>query len=315
MKLSRNDPCSCGSGKKYIQCCLQLAVAQTPTAPFTKPHDGAISKSLHWLKTHQRKGWHLAFDNLMQELLIEEDRQTLRQLDAETTEGIDINLTEWLLAEGSIRIQGTKRQIADYLIGPFGPSFTPGQRDWIQQLAQRPLRLYRITHVIPGQQMTLCDVLNEAAEPVVVMERAGSQSASPGMMMGARVMRVQEHYELSGAVYPFSIMAGQDTASRLQEVDDAFGHLPDLAQELAWTLMSSWLQQYVAPMSMPYMIDSYSGEPMLPITDYHKINDWQAFAHVSPTVPKTEGQLVDGWAWGEVGQAGSRVGTDGGAGR
>ena len=174
MKLSRNGPCSCGSGKKYKQCCLQLAVVQTSTAPFTKPHDGAISKSLHWLKTHQRKGWHVAFNNFMQELLIEEERETLRQLDSEITEGIDINLTEWLLAEGSIRIQGTKRQIADYLIGPFGPSFTPGQRDWIQQLAQRPLRLYRITHVIPGQQMTLCDVFNEAAEPVVVTERAGS---------------------------------------------------------------------------------------------------------------------------------------------
>ena len=91
MKLSRNGPCSCGSGKKYKQCCLQLAVAQTSTSPFTKPHDGAISKSLHWLKTHQRKGWHVAFDNLMQELLIEEDRETLSQLDSEITEGIDIN--------------------------------------------------------------------------------------------------------------------------------------------------------------------------------------------------------------------------------
>ena len=296
MKLSRNGPCSCGSGKKYKQCCLQLAVAQTSTSPFTKPHDGAISKSLHWLKTHQRKGWHVAFDNLMQELLIEEDRETLSQLDSEITEGIDINLTEWLLAEGSIQIQGTKRQIADYLIGPFGPSFTPSQRDWIQQLAQRPLRLYLITHVIPDQQMTLCDVLNEAAEPVVVIERAGSQSARPGMMMGARVMRVQEHHELSGAVYPFSIMAGQDTANRLQEVEDAFGHLPDLAQELAWTLMSSWLQQYVAPMRMPEMIDSYSGDPMVSITDYYKVNDWQAFAHVLQTCPDIEGNQVEGWS-------------------
>lgn len=296
MKLSRNDPCPCGSGKKYKQCCLQLAVVQTSTTPFTKPHDGAIEKSLNWLQTHQRKGWQVAFDNLMQELLIEEDQQTLSQLDAETAAGIDINLTEWLLAEGSIRIQGTKRQIADYLIGPFGPSFTPGQRDWLQQLAQRPLRLYRITHVIPGQQMTLCDVLNEAAVPVVVIERAGSQSASPGMMMGARVMRVQEHYELSGAVYPFSIMAGQDTAHRLQEVEDAFGHLPDLAQEMAWTLMSSWLQQYVAPMRMPDMIDSYSGDPMVSITDYYKVNDWQAFAKVLDNCPDIEGNQAEGWS-------------------
>ena len=296
MKLSRNDPCSCGSGKKYKHCCLQLAVVQTSTSPFTKPHDGAIAKSINWLKTHQRKGWQVAFDNLMHELLIEEDREALSQLDSESAGGIDINLTEWLLAEGSIQIQGAKRQIADYLIGPFGPSFTPGQRNWIQQLAQRPLRLYRITDVKTGEQMTLCDVLNEAAEPVVVIERSGSQSARPGMMMGARVMLVQDHHELSGAVYPFSIMAGQDTVSRLQEVADEFGHLPDLAQELAWTLMSSWLQQYVAPMSMPDMIDSYSGDPMVSITDYYNVNDWQALAQVLQNCPDLEGSKVDGWS-------------------
>lgn len=296
MKLSRNDPCSCGSGKKYKHCCLQLAVVQTSTSPFTKPHDGAIAKSINWLKTHQRKGWQVAFDNLMHELLIEEDREALSQLDSESAGGIDINLTEWLLAEGSIQIQGAKRQIADYLIGPFGPSFTPGQRNWIQQLAQRPLRLYRITDVKTGEQMTLCDVLNEAAEPVVVIERSGSQSARPGMMMGARVMLVQDHHELSGAVYPFSIIAGQDTVSRLQEVADEFGHLPDLAQELAWTLMSSWLQQYVAPMSMPDMIDSYSGDPMVSITDYYNVNDWQALAQVLQNCPDLEGSKVDGWS-------------------
>ena len=296
MKLSRNDPCSCGSGKKYKHCCLQLAVVQTSTSPFTKPHDGAIAKSINWLKTHQRKGWQVAFDNLMHELLIEEDREALSQLDSESAGGIDINLTEWLLAEGSIQIQGAKRQIADYLISPFGPSFTPGQRNWIQQLAQRPLRLYRITDVKTGEQMTLCDVLNEAAEPVVVIERSGSQSARPGMMMGARVMLVQDHHELSGAVYPFSIMAGQDTVSRLQEVADEFGHLPDLAQELAWTLMSSWLQQYVAPMSMPDMIDSYSGDPMVSITDYYNVNDWQALAQVLQNCPDLEGNKVDGWS-------------------
>ena len=296
MKLSRNDPCSCGSGKKYKHCCLQLAVVQTSTSPFTKPYDGAIAKSINWLKTHQRKGWQVAFDNLMHELLIEEDREALSQLDSESAGGIDINLTEWLLAEGSIQIQGAKRQIADYLIGPFGPSFTPGQRNWIQQLAQRPLRLYRITDVKTGEQMTLCDVLNEAAEPVVVIERSGSQSARPGMMMGARVMLVQDHHELSGAVYPFSIMAGQDTVSRLQEVADEFGHLPDLAQELAWTLMSSWLQQYVAPMSMPDMIDSYSGDPMVSITDYYNVNDWQALAQVLQNCPDLEGNKVDGWS-------------------
>jgi hypothetical protein len=134
MKLSRNDPCSCGSGKKYKHCCLQLAATQTSSSTNTKPHDGAIAKSLNWLKTHQRKGWQVVFDHLMQELLIEEDREALSQLDSESAGGIDINLTEWMLAEGSIQIQGTKRQIADYLIAhlalPLHPTSATGFSNW-----------------------------------------------------------------------------------------------------------------------------------------------------------------------------------------
>jgi hypothetical protein len=82
----------------------------------------------------------------------------------------------------------------------------------------------------------------------------------------------------------------------LQEVEDAFAHLPDLAQEMAWTLMSSWLQQYVAPMRMPDMIDSYSGDPMVSITDYYKVNDWQAFTQTLQNCPDIEGNRVDGWS-------------------
>jgi hypothetical protein len=82
----------------------------------------------------------------------------------------------------------------------------------------------------------------------------------------------------------------------LQAVADEFGHLPDLAQEMAWTLMSSWLQQYVAPPRMPAMIDSYSGHPIVSITDYYKVNDWQAFTQALQNCPDIEGNRVDGWS-------------------
>ena len=83
---------------------------------------------------------------------------------------------------------------------------TPGQRDWIAQLRARPLCLYRVTDVRPGEGMTLIDEFNPQAEPQRVREISGSRSARPGMLMGARIMQVgavgatgDGHRELSGA--------------------------------------------------------------------------------------------------------------------
>ena len=112
MKLARNDPCSCGSGKKYKHCCLHLSVVQTQPPVQAKAHDGAIEKSMAWLSTHQRKGWQVAFSRLMEELLDERDREAVSKLDEETIVGIQINLTEWLLAEGSILVKGGPRRVA-----------------------------------------------------------------------------------------------------------------------------------------------------------------------------------------------------------
>ena len=58
---------------------------------------------------------------------------------------------KWLIARGEIHARGGLREINGYLLGREGPYLTPGQRDWIAQLRARPLRLYRVTDVRPGE--------------------------------------------------------------------------------------------------------------------------------------------------------------------
>ena len=52
-KPGRNDPCACGSGKKYKQCCLQSG--ETP-APNKSPETASISSSFHAVLEHQQAG-------------------------------------------------------------------------------------------------------------------------------------------------------------------------------------------------------------------------------------------------------------------
>ena len=81
-------------------------------------HQGAIEIAVTWLSSLHRKGWQNAFMNLYQELLSEGDLAKLATLDADVIQSIEININEWLLAEGDIHARGGIRRINDYLLSP-----------------------------------------------------------------------------------------------------------------------------------------------------------------------------------------------------
>ena len=52
-KIGRNDPCPCGSGKKYKQCCASSGAADEREE---KGHDGAVKRAIDWLMSRRRTG-------------------------------------------------------------------------------------------------------------------------------------------------------------------------------------------------------------------------------------------------------------------
>jgi hypothetical protein len=56
-KLGRNDPCPCGSGKKYKQCCLKAADAQ-----IANDRSEAVPKAIQWLFTKYEQPARAALD-------------------------------------------------------------------------------------------------------------------------------------------------------------------------------------------------------------------------------------------------------------
>ena len=290
-KPGRNDPCPCGSGRKYKQCCLSKADASMVD---NKDHDGAVERAMAWLVRH-RKAFLTAVERLVAEVLDEEGRRKLEHLDPQTWNGIQINLMEWLLAEGDLSIKDVRRRVSESLLGPGGPLLTVGQRSWLKQLAERPLRLYVVTDVVPGVKLTLCDVLDTESPPIVVLERSASQTLAVGTQIGCRVMAVQGHHELSGAAYPFSMLTGPTIVAKLRHAAEQFRQEEDLPRILGMTIMSDWLQQYLAPPPMPTLVDAYSGEPMLLITDHYRVQDWEALTRALAACSDVRGDRQVGW--------------------
>jgi hypothetical protein len=298
-KIGRNDPCPCGSGRKYKQCCSKkTALPETPA----DSHEDAVARALAWLAQHHRKALAVALEEAIDDAIAaifddeDEARAAVAGIDEELWIQIQLNLTEWLLAEGDIEVKGEFRQVADLVLGPGGPLLTVAQRGWLEQLAKRPLRLYDVTEVVPGASITLCDALLTEAPPVMVVERSGSCTLRAGMQIGARVMELPGEHQLSGAIYPFSMLGGQAIRSRLHAMlanEDA--HEDDDIMMVGLALIDGWLAQHLAPAPLPEIVDATSGEPLLFATDHYEVRNWAALAAALAGGPDVRGDRNVGW--------------------
>lgn len=292
-KIGRNDPCPCGSGKKYKQCCLNSAHESHSTR---KAHEGAIERAIEWLMSRHRPAVSEAIADIIFDDLSEEEVEALTSLDAEIFQSLQLNAMETLIAEEEILVHDEFVRVTDVLLGLGGPLFTVDQRAWIEQMSQRPLRLYDITDVVPGQQMTLCDALDKEAAPIVVLEKSGSNPDLLGTQIGVRLMRVDDHYELSGAAYPFSRLS---SAGIMKELKDAQNDLADEPKELvdftAYIIRLKWKEQYIYPAQLPTMVDTYTGEPILLVTDHYRVRNWDYLSQVLAGKRDVDGNRDSGW--------------------
>ena len=187
--LGRNDPCPCGSGKKYKHCCLHQEETQT-----TSDWSGAIPKAFSWLMAKHPKPLPQALADGFFGSLDKSDYERLQNHEA--FRGIMVHAFEWLLAEGIIPVQGKKFRVPELLLGRGGPFFSAQQRQWIQGLAASCLRPYEVLEVTPGTSMSLKDVLLPERSPVLVREKIGSEGLVKFDLIAARVVPIDDHFVL-----------------------------------------------------------------------------------------------------------------------
>lgn len=145
--------------------------------------------------------------------------------------------------------------------------------------------------------MRLCNALETEAAPLMVLEKSGSAHARIGNLIGARIMEVDGHLELSGAAYAFPRLMNAAVLAELRAAaDESAVHGNDLPQVLSGIIRRNWIAQYARPMPLPTVIDAHSGDPILLITDHYRVKDWDALAAALATQADVEGDRASGWA-------------------
>lgn len=291
-KTRRNDPCPCGSGKKYKQCCLRAERIEAAS-----DRSEAVPRALQWLLT---KYGPAAREELYEGFFggIDDDEyERLQNQHCDSFEGIMINAMEWLLADGLITIDGQERRVSELLLGRGGPLFSTQQREWIELLAAKPLGLYEVIDVVPGESMRLKDILFPEQAPVLVQEKAGSRQAVKFDVIAARVLPVDTHFELSGAVYSIPRHRSLNLIAELRHELKGLEHDSPAVKDLVAVIIPDyWLKLFVIPFEMPQIVDHVTGEPILLITDHYRVQDWEALSQALSGEADIEGSREEGWS-------------------
>jgi hypothetical protein len=291
--IGRNEPCPCGSGKKYKKCCLDR---DEEFAARQREQMSATPRALDWLAQHypDEMAEAVQFDYFGDPP--EEEMQALEALPPHFQEMLQINIGEWTLADARIEVKGKKVPVRELLLGPGGPLLPAAGKDWLRRLGERSLNLYEVREARPGEGLLLSDLLRPEEPAVWVDERGASQSLVRWDVLGARLVRQGSGGVLSGAAYPF--VREEGLACRDEILEEMAGE--DWDSEIAREVVGGqitlhWLDSLTAERPLPKVVDAFTGEPILETTDRYRVTDRAALTAALAAQPDVEGDDTEGW--------------------
>ena len=292
-KIGRNDPCLCGSGQKYKKCC------QAKTDQFEsrrREERQAIQTAIDWLQeTYPDEVAAAAYFDFMDEP--DEERQAaIDMLSGRFENAVDVNLGEWLLADAQLEVNGQDVAASEVILGKGGPQLSARGREWLQELAKRPLALYEVREVIKEKGVILGDMLHPELPPVEIREKAATRFLRPWDTFGARLLWQDDSFVMSGAVYPMDReMALDCLAAITSELEHENGDATLERYITTCTIIDYWLDSLLETKPLPELVDAGTGEKIHLTTDHYRVTDWPELERVLAEQDDVDGDSNEGW--------------------
>jgi hypothetical protein len=257
-KIGRNEPCPCGSGKKYKKCCLAKEQENT----IRQRDEATVARSaLEWLSATFPDGIRTAVQTSLFSGLKKAEKLALDELEPGKSEMLTINIGEWLLTEAKIPVQDDVAPVRELLLAPEGPGFSDVGRRWLSSLGERPLSLYEVQQLNPGEGVLVKDLLLGDAPEVWVSEKKLSQRLVQWDIFGARLVLYDDEYRLSGAVYPFQRETATSCKAKILRKAKGVEPGSEAAREICSSLITTeWFKSLVAPPSADSGEDTVSAQ-------------------------------------------------------
>jgi hypothetical protein len=194
MKLGRNDPCPCGSGKKYKKCCLDKQ-AQPSQALYYRRLSEAHGRLVNRLIPYANRifGKEAVFLAMQEFLLWPEEED---EIDEDDFERFGPLFWPWFLfnweydsIDAEVELPGPEgRTVSELYLEEHESRLDPLERKLIEAINRKPYTFWEVLYVDRGMGMLLQDVLG--GSEIEVQERSGSENVQPGDLLFGRAVLV-----------------------------------------------------------------------------------------------------------------------------
>lgn len=264
-KVGRNEPCPCGSGKKYKKCCLgrTLAVAPPPTPALFSEADrvSALNKLRAFGDRPDlvRDLAELSLDYWGPRLHSRPDEDQRKVLDLPQA---GVMRTGWLWFDAELP---DGRTLTDRFLTEEGASLTPGERAFLDQACATSQNLYEVEEVRLDEGMTLRDLAG--GERLWVRERSATHHVARWDLIVARLMpRPDGSLVFEAGLLQIPPRAAERLLPQWRTAERVFhSHAPHAAP---WTvrkrlghLLSRWWITLVAFRPLPTVVTA-EGDPV-----------------------------------------------------
>lgn len=192
-KVGRNDPCPCGSGKKYKKCCLGKSFTQIGK-------EESIKKTLvqELLKFFGKRFYKEGYEDVM--AIFWDDFNPTEFLKGDSLERAEINFWEWVVHDWVDEV--SRKSLIDLYIEN-KRALSLDEHKILTMLKNSVLSLYEVQEVFPDEGLLLKDLIRGGRYNV--REKAATRQFAKWDILATRLLQVDGLYIMSGSAYLYPI--------------------------------------------------------------------------------------------------------------
>ncbi|MBN2380736.1 SEC-C domain-containing protein [candidate division WOR-3 bacterium] len=264
--VGRNDPCPCGSGKKFKRCCMSKAY-EGPGKEKTL-HSRILREIQAFCDQYYRRKLSEAADTFWGDCTPEED------LPESLHETAEINFREWVVYDWMVDEEKGKRLIDLYI--EKNNRLTPDEDMILNVMKDSLISLYEVQEVFPEKGLLLKDLV--LGGEYDVKEKLATRELRKWDIFASRLLHLDGIYIISGCTYPYP-------RRRKDWMLDCIGkNLNDvnkrskvknkrvLLKEISEVFNYLWCDQILHPPEMN--LSTTSGEPVVYSTAVFEVLDY-----------------------------------------
>jgi len=225
--VNRNDPCPCGSGKKYKKCCM-LEVRHL--AGVRAANREGVQKAVSWVAEKHGDALAQWVEDVWFAGVSEEERKGIATADPAIKFIHDKSLLEQMVAEGVFGKGDTALSVLQLILDGM-PAWEDEQRLYLEQLGNAPLRLYRVETCTLGEGFELRRYPSGDGA-AYIEDKWVSRILDVGDIVGLRLLQTCACTETSGAVYHIPQDYVAEVVQALEAGDE---------DQYSWILIRQWL--------------------------------------------------------------------------